>query len=596
MREWLEIRDFSQGMNQQNAVTASDQPWDLQDVLISEKPELVRRGPFTDRAANGSGSNLNVIQGTVLAASTYQFLNTQAVVAVTSEWDSSNDAYWVSIYVITPNDAPVRKRFRIRGQQIDGVWYGARMADICGAWTDDAGDRADARPDAFVVTTDRGTYVVSYQDPADNDEGEINDYFQVASSYYPLANSSNELYTGRLKGSGFRTCANVGGYTFLAGRFKKDSNGSGVTGAGRDASFIKAAPRKLFWSKIFNSEFWKNKPGDIGRDGGSLTLPFTEAVRYMTELEGNLVIFTKNQIHTMSGSEGADPLGWNRQQRSAVGTIYPRTVSRYEDSLIFANADGVYQFSGYETICLTEDSIGGLYRKQFYQNVTNGQKSESPVQRDVVGIVIGDYYLLSLDENSGYAFCCYLPTNSWVRFSNIPMLAASKTAAEDDRAFGFMKSGNTTRIVRLDRMFVSDGTSQSTPPGLDTLKAADSPSLGPNLKIELRRYSQTGLGVPKLWRSIAVLYDSKALASGTGQINLSFAASPDKDDASWTALSPLLATGNTSSPRGTIKEVRQAFAATGSAIGVKLEEVGNLGQTNIASIELGYKELRRGRA
>lgn len=577
MEEWLEIRDFSRGMNQTNAVTASEDPWDLQDVLLSEKPELRKRGPFTDRASGGAGSwptSLNLIPGKVLAASTYQFLGTSATVAVTSQ--TSNGASYVWIYIITADDAPVRKGFRVSEE--------ATLADICGAWTDDAGDRADERPDAFLVTTDQGSYVVSYQDPNDNDTGEINDYFQISSSYYSLANSSNVLLDGRLKGRGFRTCANVGGYTFLGGRFSKTANGDGLS---RNASYAKAAPRRMWWSKLFNSESWKTKTGEIGSEGGSLVLPFTEAVRFFTELDGNLIVFTKNQIHTMSVPPGSEPTDWVLQQRAGVGTLYPRSVSRYEDSLIFANADGVYQFSGYETICLTEDSIGQLYKSQFYQQATQAQNDEDPVERDVVGIVIGDYYVLSLNEQTGYAFCCHLPTNSWVRFTNLPMLAASRTPAGDNRAFGFMLSSTNTRIVRLDRMFLPDGSSQIG--ATDTVTAASSPTgVGPKMKIELRRTSQTGLGVPKIWRSIAVLYDAKITGGNPGALTVSYAASPDRDDATWTSLTTL-------GPTSQMTEVRKPLAATSSAIGLRIEETTGLGKMAIASVEFGYKEMRRGR-
>ena len=571
MREWLEIRDFSQGMNQQNAITASEQPWDLQDVLISERPELRRRGPFTDRANRTSKDNLNLIPDYVLAASTYTFLGTSATIAVTADQrvDDNNNTVWaVCIWVIEANSAPDQKWFRVDGK--------ATMADIAGAWTDPDGaaDRLDNRPDAFIVTTDKGTFVMSYNSSNDFE------WFQVASSYYDLSSNDN-----RLKGSGFRTCANVGGYTFLGGRFAKNRNDGGDSNA-------KAAGRRMWWSKAFNSERWKNKSGEIGSEGGSLVLPFTEAIRYFTELEGNLVIFTKNQIHTQSVPPGSEPTDWVLQQRADVGTLYPRSISRYEDSLIFANADGVYQFSGYETICLTEDSISELYRKQFYQEVLDDQNPEAPVQREVVGIVIGDYYLLSLNDETGYAFCLHIPTNSWVRFSNIPMLAASWTPAGDRRAFGFMRANQNnqpwTRIVRLDRMFIPDGSSQSSPAGLDVVQAPQG-TRGPKMKLELRRYSQSGLGVPKLWRSLAVTYDAKALTGTAGQLNVSYSASPDKDDSSWTALTPLAATTS-------VKEVRQTLAATSSAIGVKVEESGSLGRMNLASIELGYKELRRGRA
>lgn len=571
MREWVEIRDFSQGMNQQNAVSASEQPWDLQDVLLTERPELRRRGPFSDRSAT---SALNSISGTVLNASTYTFLNTNATVAVTS--GLSGGAAYVWIWVIEANQAPVSKAFRVSSP--------ATMADICGAWTDPDGtnDRADNRPDAFLVATDKGAYVISYNGQTDS----VDDYFQIASSWFDLNDSSEAGdATKRLKGAGFRTCANVGGYSFLGNRF---AGGGQNSQNAPNQSYGNAAGRRMWWSKSFNSESWKNKSGEIGSEGGSMVLPFTEAIRFFTELDGNLVIFTKSQIHTMSVPPGSEPTEWVLQQRAGVGTLYPRSVSRYEDSLIFANADGVFQFSGYETISLTEDSIGELYRQQFYQQATLAQDNEAPVQKEVVGIVIGDYYLLSLNENTGYAFCCHLPTNSWVRFSNIPMLAATRTPAEDDRAFGFMKSGGNSRIVRLDRMFVADGSSQSNPPGLDTVEA-DSGTRGPKLRVELRRYSQGALGIPKLWRSIAVLYDSKALTGLSGNIGISVSPSPDKDDAVWTALNPLGTTG-------ALTEVRQAFASTGAALGVRLEESGSIGRTNIASIELGYKELRRGRA
>ena len=570
MEEWLEIRDFSRGMNQTNAVTASEDPWDLQDVLLSEKPELRRRGPFSDRSAD---SNKNTISGTVLAASTYTFLNTSATVAVTSSQSGGN--WYVYIWVIEANQAPISKGFQVQEQ--------ATMADICGAWTDPDGanDRADNRPDAFLVTTDKGAYVVSYNGQADS----ISDYFQVASSYFDLNDSTEASDSSkRLKGAGFRTCANVGGYTFLGGRF---AGGGSNSQNSPNQSYGNAAGRRMWWSKIFNSESWKNKSGEIGSEGGSLVLPFTEAIRYFTELDGNLVIFTKNQIHTQSIPPGSEPTDWVLQQRAGVGTLYPRSVSRYEDSLIFANADGVYQFSGYETICLTEDSIGELYKKQFYQQATIAQDDEAPVQRDVVGIVIGDYYLLSLNEQTGYAFCCHLPTNSWVRFTNIPMLAASWTPAGDNRAFGFMKSSSNTRIVRLDRMFLPDGSSQSSPAGLDTVVASQG-TRGPKFKIELRRTSQSGLGVPKIWRSLAVLYDAKGLTNTAGSLSVSYAASPDKDDATWITLNPLASTSQ-------MTEVRQTLAAKSSAIGVRIEESGNLGRMALASIELGYKEMRRGR-
>jgi hypothetical protein len=550
MREWLEIRDFSQGINQEEAITAGNFAWDLQDVLLSEKPELRRRGAYTNRFPTlASNHEKNRVRGYVLAAKRYAFLGEECVVVVSVDPDTETSldvdgSTYISI--IISGEAP-RLLKTINGE--------ATTADICGAWTD-PGTKAESRPDAALITTDIGAWVLSFDgtDVSTLDSG-TSDFFIVARRFYDL---------GVLKGGGFRTCAAVNGYTFLGARTGKTLNGTSTP----------TAPRRIWWSKLQNSEVWRDETDEnYPSRGGSITLPISERIRAMEELNGQLIVFTRSTIQALTIS--SDPTNWDRRQRSSVGTIYARSIARYEDSLIFANKDGVFRFSGYETVNLTEEAIAQLYRDEFYQSQEALEdETDGASNRSVIGTVWGDYYLLTLGSESGTAFCCHLPTNSWVRFSNLPLTASSTGPTEDYRTFGYIKEPSSgvaySRIVRLDPMFIPDrGHTDSYVTG-----GALTGIPGPTMLLELRRTSPNGLQTPKLWRSLTALYDAKN-TTGTGNgLKLEYAASPDRDDAVWEEVTALPTTSSMSQERRTI-------AATSGAIGIRVTEQGRIGKTAI---------------
>lgn len=549
-------------MNRQDAISAGDAPWDLQDAILTERPELRRRGPYTKRFIDLSSAHAkNKIEGIVLAASRYQYLYVDSVVTVSVKegtvLDPGDETY---IYVTPRGGTPVLAK------TITGI---ASYAAICGAWTDpdaDGSSKQDTRPDAFLVTTDIGAWVVSYDGVVSNTDADLTVVARKTTA------------GGALPGGGFRACASVNGYTFLGGRVE------GGTGAKEK----KAAGRRIWWSKLQNSEVWADKTNaNYPARGGSETLPITQSIRAMRELDGNLVIFTRGQIHVLQIS--ADVNDWSRQQRASVGTVYPNSIVEYENSLIFANKEGVYRFNGYETVSLTEDAIGQFYRSKFYQQVTAADDNENPPEQVVVGFLYGDYYVLSFNSVTGEALCCHLPTGSWSRFSNLPLLAACDGPAEDQRVFGFLAPYDPlglglveqeSGIVRLDRMFVPDASGQDSVTASEGVK-------GPTLQVELRRTSPDGMQSRKLWRSISVLYDAKN-NSGTSSLNLSFTTSSDKDDAAYQSLATL-------SPTSSMSPSRHTLATVTPTLGIKLTESGDLGKTAISSIELGFKDLRQGR-
>ena len=87
----------------------------------------------------------------------------------------------------------------------------------------------------------------------------------------------------------------------------------------------------------------------VDSDGGTVKIPDVGKVIKLIALSSSLVIIADNGVWTITGgSEGFAPLSFFVSRVTKIGCVSKRSVIEVEDTVIYANTDGIYQIGAAE--------------------------------------------------------------------------------------------------------------------------------------------------------------------------------------------------------------------------------------------------------
>jgi hypothetical protein len=207
-----------------------------------------------------------------------------------------------------------------------------------------------------------------------------------------------------------------------------------------------------------------SKPGDPMLAWNALSeIPTSMPITGIVEQRGTLLVFHAGSVERIRGAHPPDsdaghqfgdmllePLFGN------VGCLHSRTISRWGDNILFADARGVHMTDGSSVVNLAEeggmskrwtDLMGDVFRR------LQGQTTEW----HQAGTVFRDYYIIGHRDvrmGADYCFAIHIPTREWIRLGNIHSNCFGVSAGASEMLLG--ADMDTRRVVELSRIFAHD--------------------------------------------------------------------------------------------------------------------------------------------
>jgi len=219
---------------------------------------------------------------------------------------------------------------------------------------------------------------------------------------------------------------------------------------------LASAPKSIFGQKnrawfsgINNPESWNTA------DPGGAWVDFSQPITGLAPLKSALLFFAEGQTERLRGDN--PPPGGDMQKEFAfpVGCTDARSIAYYEDSVIFANPQGVYQSDGASVSNLTR-ACGA---SQYWQTLLAGYVSplQDPSLHTVLaGEVYRDYYILNVVNSSGTTLASLafnLDRKTWFRLSGIDGSAFIRTSAGTTEELFLLQDVASKRVPRLSAMW-----------------------------------------------------------------------------------------------------------------------------------------------
>lgn len=221
--------------------------------------------------------------------------------------------------------------------------------------------------------------------------------------------------------------------------------------------YITSHKNMLFWSgnnnspsEVYFSEIAppKGSPGDWG----SLQVQTDDGDRVMNIIkqQNNLVIFKSDGIHVLYGSSKNNFT--LREVQPTIGTIAPKSVVNFQNTLFFLYRDGVYTFDGTNTQIIStkiEPTILDIADPNKCAGSVNKQKYYLTYSDKVVGSPNDKCLVFSLIHQS------------WSRFTNYPVAMFNNFDGSQDGARNmeelYFGSSKTGQIYMTEQGYDDDG-------------------------------------------------------------------------------------------------------------------------------------------
>jgi hypothetical protein len=207
-----------------------------------------------------------------------------------------------------------------------------------------------------------------------------------------------------------------------------------------------------------------SKPGDPMLDWNVLSkIPTSLPITGIVEQRGTLLVFHSGSVERIRGAHPPDSDSGNQfgdmllePLFGNVGCINARTISRWGDNVLFADARGIHMTDGSSIVNLAEeggmskrwaDLMGDIFRR--LDGVTT--------EWHMGGTVFRDYYILShrnVRMGANYCFVIHIPTREWIRLGNVNSNCFGVSAGASEMLLA--ADMNTKRVVELSRVFAHD--------------------------------------------------------------------------------------------------------------------------------------------
>lgn len=263
----------------------------------------------------------------------------------------------------------------------------------------------------------------------------------------------------------------------------------------------------------------------------------------------------------------------------AVGCIDARSIVNYNDTLIWADARGVYQTDGAALKDLTWNQDQGI--RGYWRSIL----ASYTASYSVAGGVYDDTYIVSVMNGTTFVDCLAfdLARGFWYRLANFPARAFARTGSTFEETF--MALGNAGRVASLSSILS---------PAAGTKNDADGTAVAPVLETGLfRGYSHIrrrwvmSYGLQQ-WKQLYFNYDMRDAASDNPVLTVSYATDPNAT--SYTALTRTL----TETLKAT-RAKRDAGASSGgfrsTGLMLKIVQTGASSDTRLSTLEAEYSPL-----
>ena len=280
----------------------------------------------------------------------------------------------------------------------------------------------------------------------------------------------------------------------------------------------------------------------------------------LAALQNMLLIFSNNAIERLTGSVPPPGSDMDLGPVTDIGSPWAKSLSVWNNQVLFANHKGVYLTNGVGVKDLTTE--GGI--SSYWQGLfnTNGQT--------VATGVYGHRYLfatvLNTDRSLQDTLVCDLARTAWWRLTNIAANCYARysgTAGSNDELY-FANAANA-RVVSLSGCFNPSASNKNDHNGAAVAPMLETRPLAAG--VDLRSY---GLG--------RVTYDMRDAATDNPTLAVQVAAGVEAPSYGAVAESPLAETTNAIKRNVTISKVAQA-------VSVKLTQTHASAKTELYGIE-----------
>jgi hypothetical protein len=318
-----------------------------------------------------------------------------------------------------------------------------------------------------------------------------------------------------------------------------------------------ATPQRMFFSKTPNIEDTWNTV-DSWQDAD---YPITG----LASLQNAVIVFQKERVSRLTGTDPPPFGNLDLAPIADIGCSDNRSVCTWQNTVIFANPEGVFQTGGVGYSNLSK--AGGM--QSYWQGLFSGY---NPATWSVAAFAANDMLFLSIIDNTGTlrdSFAVYLRTNAWTRLSN--WKAMHYCSAPDIQSGLFYADRSAPRVVSASGAFFpqainkTDANGVAVAPYIQTRLFQPSPSL-----------NHYGFG----W----LHYDMRDAASDNPTLAVSQATGYETPSFAAVRESPLVETTDEQPTRVTLAKVSQA-------VGLRIQQSGPSSQTELYGISAQVRPL-----
>ena len=221
--------------------------------------------------------------------------------------------------------------------------------------------------------------------------------------------------------------------------------------------YITSHKNMIFWagndnspSEVFFSEIAPpaGSPGNYGSVG--VQTDDGDRIMNIIKQQDNLVTFKSDSIHVLYGSSESNFA--LREVQPTIGTVAPKSVVNFQNTLFFLYRDGIYTFDGTNTQIISTKitpTINKFNNPKKCAGAIEGQKYYLAYSDDIVGSPNEKVLIFSLIHNS------------WSRFENYPAAMFNNFDGSQDGARNmeelYFGSSKTGQIYIANQGYADDG-------------------------------------------------------------------------------------------------------------------------------------------
>lgn len=292
----------------------------------------------------------------------------------------------------------------------------------------------------------------------------------------------------------------------------------------------------------------------------------TYPVTAVASLAAAVLIFSAGHTERIRGT--TPPPGTDMKLESLFdqGCIDARSVAQTNQSVIFANNQGIFLTDGAAIVDLT---VKGGISKYWRDTMASWTTSWT-----LAGGIFSGRYVISLMNGSTFVDClmCDLASRTWTRHANVKTMSFAHVLGTAEKLYYGSRAGN--RVNEFSTVFQPSSTVKNDGDGTAVTPVLESAFLHGYIRWNRRYLPSPGV---QTWRTFWSDYDLRDSASDTP--TLQFAYVKDPSSSSYTNFGTALA-ATTAKTR-----VKRDIAVSSIGLGIKITQANASATTNLYTVE-----------